>query len=77
MQTATFNAQCPFEIGDMVRLAHDPRRAVTITDIACIHYLKTRTVKFVYEFDNSGEYHGIDMPTTVEVKVQHNRPRRP
>lgn len=72
MKYAEFRATCPFEIGDKIKipvanqiksLAWDGDITVikgvkehVITDIACIHYLKTRKVTFKYELDNSGHY---------------------
>lgn len=61
MQLATFNAFCPFEVGDNVINQHT-RRIHTITDIACIHYVKAGTVMFLYELDNSGRYVRIQQP---------------
>ena len=61
MQYATFNAQCPFEIGDKIR---DEKcgDSFTITDIACTHFVKTNRVEFRYELNNSGRYVGIVVP---------------
>ncbi|SHJ74868.1 hypothetical protein [Tepidibacter formicigenes] len=55
MQIATFNATCPFEIGDKVKEANTGE-VKRITDIACVHYLKTGKVEFRYELDGSGNY---------------------
>ena len=54
MDLAAFTATCPYEIGD--KLKTDDGNICTITDIACIHYLKYGTVEFRYELDNSGKY---------------------
>lgn len=74
MQIAMFNAKCPFEIGDKVYVAgsrmvkmnmsHDNIK--TITDIACTHYLKSGTVEFTYELDNSEQYHKFLIGKSVE-----------
>lgn len=65
MQVAAFNAKCPFEIGDRIE---DRRTGAvrTITDIACIHYIKTGKVEFRYEFDGSGQYEEIIIPKEAE-----------
>lgn len=54
MVTAQFNAFCPFEIGDKVQ--DITGRFRTITDIACIHYVRTGKVEFRFELDHSGRY---------------------
>ncbi len=59
MQIATFNAKCPVEIGDVIKDANTGRIA-TITDIACIHYVKTGTVEFRYELDGNGQYKRVE-----------------
>jgi hypothetical protein len=70
MKIAAFNAVCPYEIGDRVRMFkpvvingvvvdHESSEH-TITDIQCIHSLKTGKVKFEAEFDNSGKYYAIE-----------------
>lgn len=70
MQIATFQAKCPYEIGDrmIVERVHEivrtqngwepriSRKMATITDIATVHYVKTGKVVFKYEFNHSGEY---------------------
>lgn len=63
MQTAQFNAYCPFEIGDKITerrglplTARFSRRVTyTITDIVCQHSVKTGEILFLYELDNSGK----------------------
>lgn len=55
MITAQFNAFCPFEIGDKL-LDQSSGRVHTITDIMCVHRVKTGTVKFRYELNNSGRF---------------------
>lgn len=68
MQMAAFNAVCPYEIGDKIKVAI-PAPAektadgkmfsvmtATITDIACTHYVKKGKVVFTYELNNSGHY---------------------
>jgi hypothetical protein len=57
VQLSSFNAFCPFELGDKVRGISGTEH--TITDIASIHSLKKQTVEFVYEFDNCGQYRGL------------------
>ena len=55
MKYSSFNATCPYEIGDRF---NDMARGTshTITDIVCVHYVKSGRVEFAYELDNSGEY---------------------
>lgn len=56
MKYAEFKAVCPYEIGDKIKVIQEEREEVhTITDIVCMHYLKTGTVTFLYELDNSGK----------------------
>ena len=66
MQMAAFNAVCPYEIGDKVKVAIPAQsredgkmfsiEVATITDIACTHYVKKRKIVFTYELNNSGHY---------------------
>lgn len=42
-------------------LLKGPAAVYTVTDIACIHYLKTEKVVFAYELDNSGRYRELDV----------------
>lgn len=65
MQMAAFNAVCPYEIGDKVKVAipvqgEDGQKfsveAATITDIACTHYVKKGKIVFTYELNHSGHY---------------------
>ena len=60
MKTTYFNAQCPFEIGDKVILNKngdvDMNNIHTITDIAAIHKVRSSSIVFAYELDNSGQY---------------------
>lgn len=58
MNISTFSARCPFEIGDFVRA--ETGETYKITDIACIHYLKTMRCEFCYELDHSGKYVPIE-----------------
>ena len=53
MKFAAFNARCPFELGDRFKGADGEKH--TITDIVALHSMKTMTVRFVYELDNSGK----------------------
>ena len=53
MKFAAFNARCPFELGDKIR--DEAGQEHTITDIVALHSMKTMTVRFVYELDNSGK----------------------
>lgn len=57
MKFAAFNARCPFELGDKFR-GKDGKEH-TITDIVAMHSMKTMTVNFVYELDNSGKLVGL------------------
>ncbi|MCI9234731.1 MAG: hypothetical protein HFG24_02000 [Anaerotruncus sp.] len=52
MKTVYFNAVCPFEIGDYIRDMGG--RIHKITDIACVHRVRTGKVEFRFELDNSG-----------------------
>lgn len=45
MKMTTFNATCPFEIGDKIRDAVTGAQR-TITDIACVHYIKAGRIDF-------------------------------
>ena len=71
MKLAAFNATCPFEIGDKIKIRREIRGELakrfhlipatvveevhTITDIVCIHSVKNGTVTFLYELDDSGK----------------------
>ena len=54
MKFVVFNAKCPFEIGDKVIL--EKKGVMTITDISCIHFLRSGEIEFRYELDNSKKY---------------------
>lgn len=54
MQLTQFNAYCPFEVGD--RILDTAGQVHTITDIACIHYVRGGNVEFRFELDHSGYY---------------------
>ena len=56
MKLTAFTASCPFEIGDLVRIVGHNTRDSVITDIVCCQYLKSGTIKFLYELDNSKKY---------------------
>lgn len=68
MQMAAFNAVCPYEIGDKIKVAIPAPAGktsdgqlfsvgvATITDIACTHYIKSGKIIFTYELNNSGQY---------------------
>ena len=70
MITAQFNAYCPLEIGDKIR---DTAGEVhTITDIACVHYVRTGKIEFRFELDRSGQYAPIevkDAPPEVRFRL--------
>ena len=53
MKFAAFNARCPYELGDKIRDTEGKEH--TITDIVALHSMKTMTVRFAYELDNSGK----------------------
>ena len=57
MKFAEFNAWCPYELGDKFRDKDGKEHA--ITDIVVMHSVKTMTVNFVYELDNSGKLVGL------------------
>ena len=45
-----------YKIGDKIKIIQEEREEVrTITDIVCMHYLKTGAVQFLFELDNSGK----------------------
>ena len=69
MQLTAFNAKCPLEIGDRVRIQANGRME-TITDIACLHYIRSGRVEFCYEFDNSGSYMPIEIRTEGEEEIE-------
>lgn len=56
MKFAAFNAVCNYKIGDRVVIAQPEGSIKTITDIACIHYVKSGKVEFLYELNDSGTY---------------------
>lgn len=68
MQLAAFNAKCPYEIGDKVKVVIPAQKekaadgqmfsigTATITDIACTHYIKSGEIVFTYELNNNGQY---------------------
>lgn len=72
MKVAAFSAKCPYEIGDRVNVVQQAGKnengklfsvgVATITDIACIHYLKSGEVRFTYELDGSGKYAPLVSP---------------
>jgi len=77
MKISAFNATCPFEIGDKVRVSvqvaiHQgvlPQKVEmvrTITDIACVHYTRNGTIEFLYEFDNSTRYEKIEILSSIK-----------
>jgi hypothetical protein len=55
MKMTAFNATCPFEVGDRIRDAATGAQR-TITDIACVHYVKSGRIDFLFELDNSGKF---------------------
>jgi hypothetical protein len=63
MQIEKFYAECPFEIGDKIREI-ETNEIKEITDIACIHYIKSKKIKFVYQLNNEKKY--IDMKMKKE-----------
>lgn len=66
MESKFFKAFCPFEIGDQIKTRHimvgknglmkGEEQLQTITDIACVHYLRNEKVAFFYELDGSGKF---------------------
>ena len=70
MIKAQFSAFCPLEIGDKIR--DTTGKLHTITDIACVHYVRTGKVEFRFELDRSGQYAPIDIqdvPPEVRVRL--------
>ena len=72
MKAVAFSAKCPYEIGDRVNVVQAAGEnengqmfsagVATITDIACIHYLKNGKVTFKYELNGSGKYAALVSP---------------
>lgn len=78
MKLAAFNATCPFEIGDKIKIRREIRgelakrfhlipatvveEAHTITDIVCVHSVKNGTVTFMYELDGRGPLVRLEAP---------------
>lgn len=54
MKYSSFQAVCPFEIGDKIVLANGENK--TITDIMTMHFVRDGKVQFAYELDNSDKY---------------------
>lgn len=69
MKFAAFNARCPYELGDKIRDTEGKEH--TITDIVSLHSMKTMTVRFVYELDNSGKAVAL-MPEPQERTVNND-----
>lgn len=70
MKVTQFNAFCPFEIGDEIR--DTSGKVHTITDIACVHYVRAGKVEFRFELDRSGQYAPIevkDAPPEVRFRL--------
>jgi len=65
MKFLKFFGHCPYEVGDVVV---SPAGEQTITDIAFIHYWKTKKVSCLYELDDSGQY--VDLLT---IKIEGMR----
>ena len=57
MQYSYFYGECPFELGDVVTIHGGPPQR--ITEIACIHYVKSGKIEFMYELDGSGPWTAI------------------
>lgn len=58
MQMTQFHAFCPLEIGDIIK--DDVGIVHRVTDIACIHYVRTGKVMFHFELDCSGRYYPLE-----------------
>lgn len=68
MQMTAFNARCPYEIGDKIKVVIPAEKrsaeggqmfsvgVATITDIACTHYVRSGKIVFTYELNHSGQY---------------------
>lgn len=67
MKQAGFRAECPFEIGDRIRLNG---KVKTITDIECSYFLKSGLVLFHYQLDDQGPYRLLDFMTNNKVKIE-------
>ena len=53
MQEARFVAISPFEIGDKINVDGVVK---TITDIACVHFVKDGVVNWYYQLNDEQEY---------------------
>lgn len=53
MKFASFNARCPYELGDGSKGTDG--QGHTITDIVALHSVKTMTVRFLHELDGNGK----------------------
>lgn len=78
MKLAAFNATCPFEIGDKIKIRREIRgelakrfhlipatvveEAHTITDIVCQYSTQTGEAVFLYELDGRGPLVQIQEP---------------
>ncbi len=68
MRKSQFNAFCPVEIGDKLRDTQG--RVHTITDIACVHYVRAGKVEFRFELDRSGVYSPIEFPEEMAKEIR-------
>ena len=76
MKLAAFNAVCPYEIGDRVKVIKAVNGQMcsvgvsVITDIACTHYIKAGKVVFTYELDGCGRYAQLEDIREQEARKQ-------
>ena len=54
MKVSSFTAKSKYEVGDII--ATPDGKAMRITDICAMHYVKTGKIIFTYELNNSGRY---------------------
>jgi hypothetical protein len=55
---STFTGQCPYEIGDVIKITIDNKvREGVITDICASHFVREGKIVFTYELDNEGKYY--------------------
>ena len=53
MQQAQFSVYCPYQIGDEVSIMGSGK-TYKVTDIKCVHYLKSGTIEVYIELDGKG-----------------------
>lgn len=73
MKYAEFKAVCPYEIGDKIKIVQEEREEVhTITDIVCMHYLKTGAVNSCLSWTIAESWYLLPR----RKRLSSNKPRR-